>query len=160
MSRPSREALLEELARWSHSKDPVKWYGDTGGCILSNAIWLRDVELVRIILSAGFPNALQSHDDRSPLSSAVESGELEIVRCLVEAGADPNGNKAEDHTPLQYAVQINNARLVSYLLSVGADPRYSPLGKPHYLRTAETKEATNLIYAALTHPNPRDDSRS
>ena len=160
MSRPTREEILQELARWTLSKGPAKWLGDSGGCILSNTIWLRDVQLVREILSAGYPSTRVAHDNRSPLSSGVDAGELEIVRCLVEAGANPNGLEIEDDTPLQYAVRNNDVQLVSYLLSVGADPRYSPYGQPRYLRTVETADAVKLIDAALANRDQSDDAHA
>jgi RNA polymerase sigma factor (sigma-70 family) len=120
--RPDLAAATE-----SWSKDEAMQVGlphAERGTPLVRAVETGDLELVRVVLSAGAPTgqACGCAGAESALWTAVLSGNTGITRLLLAAGADPNAAAFAGATPLIVAAQRGHEAIAELLLTAGADP--------------------------------------
>ena len=88
---------------------------------LVDAVFLSDIDDVRVLLRRGADPDARDEEQRTPLLTATEDGHRELVRLLLEAGADPNLRDADGWTPLDVAVYRKALDLIWLLLDFGAD---------------------------------------
>ena len=71
---------------------------------LMNAAWLRDVDIVQMLLSAGADVDKVNAKGCTALMYAAFNGKIDIMNMLLEAGADLNVVCIKEKTALDYAV--------------------------------------------------------
>jgi len=89
---------------------------------LLDAVFLRDADEVRHLLSRGADPDAYNEDRCTPLMMATVEGDADIARSLLEAGADPNLVDGDGWTALDVAVYRRSLDLVWLLLQYGAAP--------------------------------------
>ncbi len=101
--------------------------------LLSKAIAVTNVEMVRFLLERGANPNLGTLGGYAPLHSAANFDSVEITKMLIAAGADVNAQCPNGITPLRIAAGREQKEIVDLLLQAGADidlPEkngYSPL---------------------------------
>lgn len=88
---------------------------------LVDAIFLSDVDDVRLLLAQGANPDACDEEQRTPLMNATRDCNSELVRILLEAGADPNLRDEDGWTALDSAVYRGSLDSVWLLIHYGAD---------------------------------------
>ena len=88
---------------------------------LASALFARQTEVVRLLLSAGADPNRKGRAGIRPLDIAIQAGLLEAVQLLLHHGADPNAVSAKGFTPLMTAVLARQKDIVKILLQRYAD---------------------------------------
>ena len=144
----SDKALLQELI------DEGKPIGLSTG-ILVYAAQRGDIELVRMLLSAGGQELLDTFDDDlawTPLIAAAKKGDAAMVTFLLEAGADVNANDEAriGDTALWAAVQRGDYDVAKILIEHGADPTIPGWMQQTALDKARERKRMPELYALLS----------
>jgi ankyrin repeat protein len=117
-SSARRRALVDLLLR--HGADPQTSF--MGQTILSMAVGLNDVEVVRALLEYGADPQVSSIG-YTPLGMAViRASDIEIVRLLLEYGADSNSKLKVNYPLLCHAIMTEQSDIALLLLKHGANP--------------------------------------
>jgi RNA polymerase sigma factor (sigma-70 family) len=88
---------------------PIQW-----------AVWMGDVEMVRLLLDNGTPVETTTGHGEPMLNIAASHGHIETARLLLERGADPNGGHYP-HAPTHKAAGTNQIEMQRLLLEWNAD---------------------------------------
>jgi len=88
---------------------------------LADAVFLTDVDDVRLLLEQGANPDTRDEEQRTPLMNAVRDCNSELVRILLEAGADPNLCDEDGWTALDAAVYRGSLNTVWLLIHYGAE---------------------------------------
>ena len=88
---------------------------------LVDAVFLADVDDVRLLLEQGANPDAWDEEQRTPLMNATRDCHSEMVRILLEAGADPNLRDEDDWTALDAAVYRGTFDTVWLLIHYGAE---------------------------------------
>ena len=119
-NRPS-DSNLSRLASLTKQVDVRCIFTSNGllwkSALLVNAIWSRNNQVIRLLLSLGFdPNSCDG-DGTSALSYACTIGDEQVVEWLLMKGANPYGSSFEDSNgPIHCAAQNNNIHIASLLI--------------------------------------------
>lgn len=89
---------------------------------LSLLHWALTNEMLQLLLEAGVPVDVRSHQEATPLMNAVQQEDAERVALLLKAGADPNARDARGFTSLHRAAEMGQTEVVRRLLQAGATP--------------------------------------
>jgi ankyrin repeat protein len=95
---------------------------ELGQEVLSGVIWIRNVQVVKLILRLGVDLRQPDASGRFPMQRAAQTGALNILKLVFEAGGDinaPPGGK-EHYTALHYAAERGNLQCVRFLIEAGA----------------------------------------
>lgn len=116
-------AQLDQLADVL-TPENVNTRDGSGYSLLHNALRIKNVEVVRLLMAYGVDVNAADPEKNTPLHYTVDRNHLPLTQLLIEAGADPNRKGRFGHTPLYWAIgrPTINWELVRYLLSHGADP--------------------------------------
>ena len=111
---------------------------DTNGSTpLHFGVWIKNDEIVDVLLDAGSEPDVQNKDGETPLHGAVRAGEEKILQTLLDGDANPNIQNGAGLTPL-YLLYLNIpfmpeaddlheiARMTRMLLKANADPNLTP----------------------------------
>lgn len=91
-----------------------------GGTALHAAMFQDDLEIVRLLLAAGFdPNAIGPKNGYTPLHDAVWAGNLPAAKLLVEAGARLDIAGHDGLTPPAKAKKERKKELAAWFESLG-----------------------------------------
>jgi ankyrin repeat protein len=96
------------------------WFGSTP---MMYAAHSGNVELVRVLLEAGFSAAKASTNQWTPLFTAALFGYLDVCRLLLDGGAKVNHVNVLKDTPLHLAALGGHLSVVRLLYNKGADYR-------------------------------------
>ena len=114
-SSPEKKALLEAARKKGAYINAKGEYGNTP---LHNAILMKDVEEVKLLISQGADIHAKNEFGESPLHIAVGWNRIEIMNFLISQGANVNAKKNYGRTPLHLAESVELAKI---LISKGAD---------------------------------------
>ncbi|BAY80643.1 ankyrin repeat-containing protein [Calothrix parasitica NIES-267] len=87
---------------------------------LIQAINLRRLEIIKILLEAGADPNLCQDVYATPLELATSLGNIEVIKILLRAGANPNFFGI-DSSALERAIRIERIDIIKILLDAGAD---------------------------------------
>ena len=84
-----------------------------------------NVEVMRLLITAGGDPNKRRRDGSTPLHKAAQKGNVEVLQLLLEAGGDPN--LAEPHlgTPMHLVAEKGSVEATRLLLAAGGDPNNS-----------------------------------
>jgi ankyrin repeat protein len=88
---------------------------------LASALFARQSEVVRVLLSAGANPNLRSRSGAAPLELAIKNGLVDSVQVLLHRGANPNHVSKRGHTTLMTAVLCGQKEIVKILLQRDAN---------------------------------------
>ena len=148
----SDKALLQELI------DEGKPIGLTPSLFV-HAAQSGDIELVRMLLSAGGRELLDAFDEDlawTPLIAATKTGDAAMVALLLDAGADVNANdeaRAGD-TALRVAAERGDYEIAKILMDHGADPTIPGWMNLTPLDKARERIRMPELYALLSRRRP------
>lgn len=74
------------------------------------------LELIRLLLVAGYDVNTKGFWNRSPLHEAILSRNITLTREVILVGADTNSRDSDDLTPLQLAVRRADREFIELLL--------------------------------------------
>jgi uncharacterized protein len=114
----NREAVRALLKQPAAALKPVE--GD-GATALHYAVRRDDLELARLLLSAGADGNAATREGITPLALAATNGSSRLTEVLLEAGANPNAVLPEGETILMTAARTGRADVLELLLKHGAD---------------------------------------
>lgn len=104
---------LQTLLKQDFDPDTRDSYGGTA---LHAAMFQDNVEIVKMLLAAGFdPNAIGPKNGYTPLHDAVWANNIEAAKLLLVAGAKTDIKGLDGHTPLEKARNENKSDLVELL---------------------------------------------
>jgi ankyrin repeat protein len=101
--------------------DPDQAISKRADLPLASALFAKQTEVVRVLLSAGTNPNRPGRAGVRPLDIAIKAGLLEAVQLLLHHGADPNAVSAKGFTPLMTAVLARQKGIVKILLQRYAD---------------------------------------
>lgn len=146
-----RQDAIKILAEKYHITNLNKVNRD-GETPLMSAAWDEEnLDVMRLLITAGADVNLVDESGESALSTACNEGNTEAAKLLVEAGADVNVANDEGHTSLMSAVMWSDAELVEILLKAGAnldaadDEGYTALD---WAKDARAAECVRILRAA------------
>jgi hypothetical protein len=84
--------------------------------------WALTNDMVQLLLDAGVPVDVRSHQEATPMMNAVQKEDGERVALLLRAGADPDARDARGFTCLHRAAEMGQTEVVRQLLKAGATP--------------------------------------
>ncbi|KFM56677.1 Ankyrin repeat and SAM domain-containing protein 6, partial [Stegodyphus mimosarum] len=114
------KAYLERLIHMKHAKAALR---QSDGTDLFQAVKNGNVLAVKSILleNPNSINAVDPHDDTTPLMLAAASGHLDIVKELISSGADINAqDPTNGWTALMFSVFRRQSDVVHFLIEKGA----------------------------------------
>jgi ankyrin repeat protein len=114
----NRDAVRALLKQPAAALKPVE--GD-GATALHYAVQRDDLELTRLLLSAGADVAAATREGITPLALAATNGSARMTAILLEAGANPNTVLPEGETILMTAARTGRPEVLELLLKQGAD---------------------------------------
>lgn len=80
-------------------------------------------EMAELLISAGADmEAIEDHENFTPLRQASANGALDIVKTLISHGAKVDSADKNGSTALHWAVAFGNLAVAELLLSIGANP--------------------------------------
>ena len=144
--------------------------GDTA---LLASVRRNNIELTKLLLSAGADPTLNNHEGEAPIFLAASVGSASIIQALLDKGVDPNTLETEKltvsmtntlqvmgrNTPLVTAAQNGHMSAVKVLLAEGADVNHKGfLNKTPLLWASERGYTTvvELLLAEAADPNIND----
>lgn len=92
-----------------------------GASPIIHAIWVKDIIILKILVSKGADVNLNTKSFGCALNIASSMGAGEIAIYLIENGANINCQDKEGKTPLMSAIYDNHPELVKLLIDAGAD---------------------------------------
>ena len=114
----NRDAVRTLLKQPAAALKPVEGDGTTA---LHWAVRADDVEMVRLLLSAGADASAATREGITPLSLAAVNGSTQVTSVLIEAGANVNAVLPEGETILMTAARTGQPDVVEMLVTHGAD---------------------------------------
>ena len=90
------------------------------GSFMHEAVRLQSVEIVRLLVGAGFSVNVQDSHLGEPLPWAASLGHWSMVSLLVEQGARVNHRGKSGNTALHWAVEYRSLEMTTYLIENGA----------------------------------------
>jgi ankyrin repeat protein len=114
----NRDAVRTLLKQPAAALKPVEGVGTTA---LHWAVRADDVDMVRLLLSAGADASAATREGITPLSLAAVNGSTRVTSVLLEAGANVNAVLPEGETILMTAARTGQPDVVDMLLAHGAD---------------------------------------
>eukprot|EP00526_Cylindrotheca_closterium_P005529 CAMPEP_0113656178 /NCGR_PEP_ID=MMETSP0017_2-20120614/30177_1 /TAXON_ID=2856 /ORGANISM="Cylindrotheca closterium" /LENGTH=560 /DNA_ID=CAMNT_0000569627 /DNA_START=244 /DNA_END=1926 /DNA_ORIENTATION=+ /assembly_acc=CAM_ASM_000147 len=106
------DVLLEE-----RTYPDVLWLNDArASSLLNQAVFDRDVELLKRLIKANVNVNAKDYDLRRPIHIAASEGNMAEFRVLVEAGADLDVKDRWGNTVMEEAKRSGNSELIDYLL--------------------------------------------
>lgn len=115
-----RERIFEILH--SNIKVQLENCDESGATPLIIAMLMDDLELMKLLISAGANVNVVDKVMGSPLHIASFINDIDMVEMLLKAGAEPNIRNLESYIPLHYAVAYASLDLINILIENGADP--------------------------------------
>lgn len=121
--------------------------------VLIEAVKVRDVESVRLLLLFGADPNDRDRDGMTPLATAVEKSLLGVAYSLLKYGADPNLKAGmEQDSPLARAAQENKLNMAHLLLMHGGDvSQFTSEGNTIILSAINKKTPLKLIDILLAY---------
>lgn len=164
----------EAVRRYSDSFCGARPGDDLTSTMLHHAVGVRDVELVRFLISeVGIEPNTVDRLGRAPLQTnlwILGSGfsgvrleqSKEVLRELVRLGADIEHRDSDGVCPLLHAVKIDNEEAVQFLLDLGADPTVRDGADRTLLQIAEAEgsEYVARLLRSLEMAQALDDAMS
>lgn len=118
-----RRAALQELAEKYHITDVnAELPGDTDSPLMAAAEHADQLDLMKLLITAGADVNKRNSDMDTPLLVACYAENIEAVKLLVEHGADVNAAELYGVTSLMEAVTENQVEVIEILLKAGANP--------------------------------------
>ncbi|MBR5711866.1 MAG: ankyrin repeat domain-containing protein [Thermoguttaceae bacterium] len=96
-----------------------KKYGYSDAEVLYYAVFVNDLERVKLLIDKGADVNAKDNRDATPLIVAADNNNFEIVKILVENGADVNAKNVDGFTALYSAARNGNLEMVQYLVNQG-----------------------------------------
>jgi hypothetical protein len=149
LDRKKIATLLEEGAR----PDSLIVNGKNA---LIEAVRLRDVVLVELLVSHGSDINMRTAEGETPLQLAVETLNPVMLLLLLSSGADVNGRILNGRTPLFTAIELGRRDVVELLIARGADVNarshqgFTPL---HIAVCEERKDMISMLLAHGARPD-------
>jgi ankyrin repeat protein len=124
---------------------------------LVDAIFLSDVDDVRLLLEQGANPDTWDEEQQTPLMNATRDCNSAMVRILLEAGADPNLRDDDGWTALDVAVYRGTLDTVWLLIHYGADANaQNGTGRSVLLRAGLAAEDSTGVTDRLQRLGTRD----
>ena len=96
----------------------VNRLNDDNKTALQEAVFMKETDIVQVLIDAGADVDTQNNERRSSLHSACTSGALDIVKMLVEAGAGVRATDNDGYTCLMLATWQGHTDIVRYLVGL------------------------------------------
>ena len=96
----------------------VNLRNDDNKTALQHAVFMKETDIVQLLIDAGAEVNTQNNEGHSPLYVACKSGELDIVKMLVRAGAGVSVADNDGYTCLMLAAWHGHTDIVRYLVGV------------------------------------------
>ena len=91
------------------------------GQLLVEAVWNRDIDKARSLLSQGALASTRDKHNSTPLHIAAKVDKLDLARLLIAEGANVNARDKYQFTPLHWAAEYGHKEIVQLLIAKGAD---------------------------------------
>ena len=98
-----------------------KTYGYRGVTVLHYAVFMNDLERVKLLIEKGADVNVRDNSDITPLIVAADNNNFELVKFFVENGAEVNVQDEDGFTAVFYAALHGNLEMVQCLIEKGAD---------------------------------------
>ena len=96
-----------------------KTYGYRGVTVLHYAVFMNDLERVKLLIEKGADVNIQNGDGNTAIFYAALNSNLEIVQYLIENGADITITNKSRKDFIHYAARSGNLELVQWLVNQG-----------------------------------------
>ena len=106
---------LNEAHRSIEAGASVNYVSNRWWSVLHEAVYGRNVEIVRLLLSRGADTHPRSNAHRTALHVAAYSGNLELVELLLQYGIDPTLRSNEGETAEDEARQCGYLEIAEFL---------------------------------------------
>lgn len=153
-SDEERRAALQELAEKYHIADVnAELPGDTDSHLMAAAEHADQLDLMKLLITAGADVNRGDDYGCTALCIASESGNVQAVKLLLEAGANVN---VWGMTPLMSACAIKDAEIVALLLAAGAEVNLVDLYDCTAMDYAVNNDAQECIKLLSKHGGKRE----